>query len=47
VTVRLNYEPRGVTEKRGDMLGKVSRRVEGDLQRYKDFIESKGHKTGA
>src|SRR5215475_8787855 len=26
VTVRLNYEPRGVTEKRGDMLGKVSRR---------------------
>ena len=47
VTVRLNYEPKGVTEKLGDMLGMVSRRVEGDLQRFKDFIESKGHETGA
>jgi len=47
VTVRLSYEPKGVTEKLGDMLGMVSRRVEGDLQRFKDFIESKGHETGA
>jgi uncharacterized membrane protein/ElaB/YqjD/DUF883 family membrane-anchored ribosome-binding protein len=47
VTVRLRYEPKGVTEKIGDMLGMVSRRVEGDLQRFKDFIESKGHETGA
>ena len=47
VTVRLNYEPKGVTEKIGDMLGIVSRRVQGDLERFKDFIESKGHETGA
>jgi uncharacterized membrane protein len=47
VTVRLNYEPKGVTEKIGDMLGMVSRRVQGDLERFKDFIESKGHETGA
>jgi uncharacterized membrane protein len=47
VTVRLTYEPKGVKEKFGDMLGMVSRRVEGDLQRFKDFIESKGHETGA
>jgi uncharacterized membrane protein len=47
VTVRLNYEPKGVTEKLGDMLGIVSRRVEGDLKRFKDFIESKGRETGA
>ena len=47
VTVRLNYEPKGVTEKIGDMLGLVSRRVQGDLERFKDFIESKGHETGA
>jgi len=47
VTVRLNYEPKGVTEKLGDMLGMGSRRVEGDLGRFKDFIESKGHETGA
>ena len=47
VIVRLNYEPKGVTEKIGDMLGMVSRRVQGDLERFKDFIESKGHETGA
>ena len=47
VTIRLNYEPKGVTEKIGDMLGIVSRRVQGDLERFKDFIESKGHETGA
>jgi len=47
VTVRLNYEPKGVTEKIGDMLGMVSRRVQGDLQRFKDFIESKGRETAA
>lgn len=47
VTVRLNYDPKGVTEKLGDMLGMGSRRVEGDLERFKDFIESKGHETGA
>jgi uncharacterized membrane protein len=47
VAVRLNYEPKGVTEKLGDILGMGSRRVEGDLERFKDFIESKGHETGA
>jgi uncharacterized membrane protein len=47
VAVRLNYEPKGMTEKVGDMLGMVSRRVQGDLERFKDFIESKGHETGA
>jgi uncharacterized membrane protein len=46
VTVRLNYEPKGVTEKIGDMLGIVSRHVEGDLERFKDFIEARGHETG-
>jgi uncharacterized membrane protein len=45
VTVRLNYEPKDITEKIGDMLGMVSRRVEGDLERFKDFIESRGHET--
>jgi uncharacterized membrane protein len=46
VTVKLNYEPKGMTEKLGDMLGLVSRRVQGDLERFKSFIESKGHETG-
>jgi uncharacterized membrane protein len=47
VTVRLNYEPKDITEKIGDMLGMVSRRVEVDLERFKDFIESRGHETGS
>jgi uncharacterized membrane protein len=47
VTVKLNYEPKGMTEKLGDMLGILSRRVQGDLERFKSFIESKGHETGA
>lgn len=46
VTVHLNYEPKGMTEKIGDMLGVVSRRVEGDLERFKDFIERRSHETG-
>jgi hypothetical protein len=25
----------------------VSRRVEGDLERFKDFIEKRGHETGS
>jgi uncharacterized membrane protein len=47
VTVRVAYEPKGATEKIADMLGVVSRRVQGDLQRFKTFIESRGHETGA
>jgi len=31
----------------GDALGVVSRRVEGDLQRFKKFIDERGRETGA
>lgn len=47
VTVQLNYAPQGITEKLGDMLGVVSHRVEGDLERFKSFIETRGHETGS
>jgi len=47
VTVRLNYEPKDLTEKIGDMLGMVSRRVAGDLERFKDYIDSRGQETGS
>lgn len=46
VTVHFNYEPKGITEKIGDMLGVVSNRIEGDLERFKDFIETRGRETG-
>lgn len=46
VTVRMEYEPEGAVQKIGDWLGAFSRRVEGDLQRFKEFIESRGVETG-
>lgn len=33
-------------EKVGDMMGSVSRRVQGDLARFKEFIESREVETG-
>lgn len=47
VMLQLDYEPQGVIENVGDLLGFVQRRVEGDLQRFKEFIESRGRETGA
>jgi len=36
-----------LVENIGDMLGVVSPRVRGDLERFKVFIESQGMETGA
>jgi uncharacterized membrane protein len=47
LNLRLEYEPEGAIEKTGDAVGVVSGRVEGDLQRFKEFIESRGQETGA
>ena len=47
VTVEIFYDPKGFVENVGDALGFVSRRVEGDLERFKKFIESHGSETGA
>jgi len=46
VTARITYHPESFVEQAGDFLGFVSRRVEGDLERYKKFIEERGHATG-
>jgi len=48
VMVQLDWAPEGLKEKLGDVLGASDRRVEGDLRRYKAFIESRGgQETGA
>jgi uncharacterized membrane protein len=47
VTLALEYDPRGFIEKVGDILGVVSRRVEGDLERFKRFVEERPAETGA
>jgi uncharacterized membrane protein len=45
-TLELEVEPEGAVEKAGDALGFVERQVEGDLRRFKEFIESRGTPTG-
>lgn len=47
ISVKMDYEPEGVVENVGDVLGVLSRRVEGDLQRFKEFLEARGESTGA
>jgi uncharacterized membrane protein len=47
VTLQIDYEPQGFMETVGDWLGGMSRRVEGDLERFGKFIEQRGFETGA
>ena len=47
VTLVLEYEPEGLVEKVGDKLNVVENQAEGDLERFKQFIESEGYATGA
>jgi hypothetical protein len=46
VRLQLDYEPEGLVEKVGDFLNVVSRQAEGDLKRFKEFIEGRGTATG-
>ncbi len=46
VSLRLEFEPEGVAEKVGEALHLVERRVQGDLERFKQFIEGRGTATG-
>lgn len=43
----MEYEPENLAETIGDKLGFVSRQVEADLERFKEFIEERGRETGA
>ncbi len=47
VAVQMDFVPEGLREKVGNALGVPERRVQGDLRRFKDFIESRGQETGA
>ena len=47
IMLQLDFEPEGIVETVGDKLGFVSRRAEGDLGRFKDFIEGTPSETGA
>lgn len=47
VSLKINYDPEGAVENLASALGVVSTKVEGDLQRFKKFIENRGAETGA
>jgi uncharacterized membrane protein len=47
IMLQMEYTPEGALEKAGDMIGMASMRVKGDLERFKEFIESQGRETGA
>jgi uncharacterized membrane protein len=47
VMLQMEFDPEGIAEQVGDKLGFVTRRVKGDLERFKDFIEARGGETGA
>ena len=47
VMVQMEFEPEGMVERAGAAIGAPDRRVKGDLERYKELIESRGTETGA
>ncbi|WP_447978581.1 SRPBCC family protein [Candidatus Nitrospira bockiana] len=47
IMLQMEYDPQTFVEKAGDAVGIVSQRVQGDLERFKAFIESRGAETGA
>lgn len=47
VHVTIEFEPESFVEKVGDALGVAQSRVEGDLSRFKEFVEARGVEEGA
>ena len=47
VMVQMDWTPEGIKEKVGASFNFDERRVEGDLERFKELIESQGGATGA
>jgi uncharacterized membrane protein len=47
VTLKLDADPDGLIETVGANVGLLERQVNGDLERFKEFIESRGVATGA
>lgn len=43
----MGYQPESLGEKTGDARGLFRRRVESDLERFKEFIERRGDESGA
>ena len=47
IMLQMDWEPEGAVERAGAAAGADERRVKGDLERFKELIESRGQETGA
>ena len=47
VHLQMEYAPETLAEKAGAALGVVGHRIQGDLDRFKEFMEQRGGATGA
>ena len=47
ITLTMTYQPEGALESIGDTLGAVRLEAAGNLKRFKEMIEQRGHETGA
>jgi uncharacterized membrane protein len=47
IEVQFEWETEGLVESLGSAVGVDSRRVKGDLERFKELIEARGAETGA
>jgi uncharacterized membrane protein len=47
IMLQMDWEPEGMKESVGSAVGADSRRVKGDLERFKELIERRGTPTGA
>ncbi len=47
VTAQMSIDPEGFVENVADKMGILDRRVHGDLQRFKEFIEDQPAETGS
>jgi len=46
VTAQLELEPEGIAEQVADKTGMVGGRMKGDLERFREFIETRGAESG-
>jgi len=47
IMLQMEYDPEGFVETVGDLVGVVTARVRGDLERFRDFVEGRSRATGA
>lgn len=47
IMLQMEYDPEGFLENAGDTLGLLTHRVTGDMERFKEFIETRRAATGS